>query len=124
VQSLASGEHVKVRPMGQKTVEGDVAAVTDTALTVTRKGRSTTIDRSAIREVKVKSAKVKQRNQLVSAAIGGTGGVVAGVIADGALTDGNGVSGSATVLFAAIGFAAGFVISSLRPAYRTIYKVE
>jgi hypothetical protein len=122
VQSLSSGELVKVRLLKKGIVSGGIVSCTDTALTVSEKGVPVNIVKSDIRELKVKQ-RTRLRNGVLGAAIGGGSGIAIIAIADGALTDGNGMSGKYAALLGAVGAGTGF-LGTLQPKYRTIYKIH
>jgi hypothetical protein len=122
VKALTSGELVKVRLLKTAVISGAIVSCTETALTVTENGRQMNIARSDIRELKVKGGK-RLRKGLLGAAIGGTSGIAIIAIADGALTDGNGMSGKYAALLGAVGAGIGF-LATLEPEYRTIYKLR
>jgi hypothetical protein len=122
VQALTSGELVKVRLLKKGVVSGTMVSSTETALTVTEKGRQMDIARSDIRELKVKGRR-RLRKSVLGAAIGGTSGIAIIAIADGALTDGNGMSGKYAALLGAVGAGIGF-LATFEPEYRTIYKIR
>ena len=108
--------------MKKGTVQGNLVSVTETEVTVaTTKGDVTTA-KSDIREVKVKGSQTNK--QLLGAGIGGASGIATAAILDGALTDGNGTSGDAVLIFGALGAAAGLLIPSLHASYKTVYKVR
>jgi len=121
VHMLPAGEAVQIRLTKRGTVSGTIVSSTESAVTVATKTGEVTTARSDIKEVKVKLT--HSNKTLINTAIGVAGGVAVATILDGALTDGNGVSGGAVGLFAAIGGAAGFV-TSLGASYKTIYKVR
>ena len=122
VKALTSGELVKVRLLKTGVVSGTMVSCTETALTVTEKGRQMNIARSDIRELKVKG-RPRLRKRLLGAAIGGTSGIAIIAIADGALTDGHGMSGKYAALLGAVGAGIGF-LATLEPEYSTIYKLR
>jgi hypothetical protein len=122
VQSLSSGELVKVRLLNKGIVSGGIVSCTDSALTVSEKGVPVNIVNSDIRELKVKQ-RPRLRNGILGAAIGGGSGIAIIAIADGALTDGNGMSGKYAALLGAVGAGTGF-LGTLQPKYRTIYKIH
>ena len=122
VKALTSGELVKVRLLKTAVISGTIVSCTETALTVTENGRQMNIARSDIRELKVKGGQ-RLRKNLLGAAIGGTSGIAIIAIADGALTDGNGMSGKYAALLGAVGAGIGF-LATLEPEYRTIYKLR
>jgi hypothetical protein len=121
VQAIAAGEGVQVHLMKKGTVSGNIVSSTDTAVTVSTKAGEVTTARSDIKEVKVKRSKTTKT--VINTGIGAGAGVATATILDGALTDGNGVSGSAVAFFAAIGAGVGF-LTALGPSYKTIYKVR
>jgi len=122
VKALTSGELVKVRLLKKEVISRAIVSCTETAMTVTENGRQMDIARSDIRELKVKGGK-RLRKSLLGAAIGGTSGIAIIAIADGALTDGNGMSGKYAALLGAVGAGIGF-LATLEPEYRTIYKLR
>jgi hypothetical protein len=123
VQALSSGELVEVRLLKKGSVSGRIAASTEMGLTVTANdGHVTNIARSDIRELKART-KRRLRSHVFGAAIGATSGIVLAVILDGALTDGNGISGKYAALLGAICAGIGF-ITTLEPTYSTIYKIR
>src|SRR5262245_4786910 len=123
VRALSSGELVEVRLLKKGSVKGSIASSTDTGLTVTaERGQMMNVARSDIGEVRVKQTR-RLRNRLLGVAIGGTSGVVLTAILDGAVTDGNGMSGKYAALLGAIGAGVGW-ITMLGPTYRTIYKIR
>lgn len=122
VKALTSGEFVRVRLLKTGVVSGTMVSCTETALTVTENGRQMNIARSEIRELKVKGRQ-RLKKGLLGAAIGGTSGIAIVAIADGALTDGNGMSGKYAALLGVVGAGIGF-LAMLEPEYRTIYKLR
>lgn len=122
VQALHPGDFVEVRLQKKETFRGTLVSSTEIALTVDAKSGQTTTARSDIKEVKVKRG--RGRSQILGAAIGAASGVATAAILDGALTDGNGMSGSAAVFFGAVGAAVGLAITSFRSDYKTVYKAR
>jgi hypothetical protein len=108
--------------MPNKKVRGSVVSATDSGLVISAKSGQVSVAKSDIKEVKVSSESARIKKGAINGAIGAGGGVATAAILDGALTDGNGMSGAAAVFFGVIGGAAGFVIGMLRPGYKTIYK--
>jgi hypothetical protein len=123
VQALPPGEFVEVRLVKKLTVSGNIASSTDAALTLTgERGRLLNVNRSDIREVKVRRRQ-RTRNRALGAAIGGASGIITIAILDGALTDGDGISGKYAALLGAVGAGLGF-LTMLAPTYTTIYKIR
>ena len=120
VQALPAGEAIQVGLIKKESVRGNIVSSTEMTVTVATKGGEMTTARSDIKEVKVKRGQLTKN--LVGAGIGGAAGVTTAAILDGALTDGNGVSESAAAFLGAVGAGAGFLLSALQPAYKTIYK--
>jgi len=95
----------------------------DTTLTLASQGSQLlTVTRSEIKEVKVKR-KQRMRNRVFSAAAGGGIGIAIIAILDGALTDGNGMSGKYAALLGGMAAGIGF-LTMLGPRYITIYKIR
>jgi hypothetical protein len=122
VQSLKPGEKVEVHRITKKKLRGALVSVASDSITVEVQNLPIAIPRSEIRRLKVESESQRSKNAAIGAGIGAGGGIAAAIILDGALTDGNGVSGSAAVLLGGLGSAAGFVIRIMRRAYKTIYE--
>jgi len=122
VQSLKPGEKVEVHRIKKKKLRGALVSVASDSVTVEVQNLPIAIPRSEIRRLKVESESQRSKNAAIGAGIGAGGGIAAAIILDGALTDGNGVSGSAAVLLGGLGSAAGFVIRIMRRAYKTIYE--
>jgi hypothetical protein len=122
VQALSVGEFVQLRLLKKGTIRGSIVSATETALTVAAKGGQLTTARSDIQEVKVKRGQL--RKGVMGAAIGAASGVGTIAILDGALTDGNGMSGSYAALMGILGAGIGLMVTSFRPAYTTIYKIH
>src|SRR5262249_45944399 len=106
----------------KKKLRGALVSVASDSVTVEVQNLPIAIPRSEIRRLKVESESQRSKNAAIGAGIGAGGGIAAAIILDGALTDGNGVSGSTAVLLGGLGSAAGFVIRIMRRAYKTIYE--
>jgi hypothetical protein len=112
IQALPAGEAIQVGLIKKGTVRGNIVSSTELTVTVATKGGEVTTARSDIKEVKVKRGQLTKN--LLGAGIGGAAGVTTAAILDGALTDGNGMSGSAAVFLGAVGAGVGFLVSALR----------
>jgi|SRR6185295_14112505 len=125
VQSVASGTEVEIKVEIQKLknkIRGSFVSATDSTLVVSAKAGQLNIARSDIHEVNVKSESARLRKGAIGAAIGVAGGVGIAAGLDGALTDGNGISGGAALLLGAVGGLAGFLLRVRSTAYTRIYR--
>lgn len=122
VQLLSPGVELEVR--GPKKIKGKLSSVTSTAIVVVADGQVMNLSRSEIREIKVRRDSVSSTKGAIAAGIGAASGLGTAAILDGALTDGNGMSKTAALNFTFIGAIVGFLWGTLRPEYRTVYKVR
>ena len=79
------------------------------------------IARADVAELKVKQQR-PLRSRILGPVIGAGAGIGAIAIADGALTDGNGMSGKYAAMLGAVGAGIGF-LATLGPTYNTVYKL-
>jgi hypothetical protein len=122
LHGLRSGDAVRVAETGGQEHHGSFTAVSADALTIRTSDGPHNIERTKIREVKVRSSGRRIRNLLIGAGIGLATGIAADQTLGAALRNETGDSKRPIMYLAPIALFGG--IGAAIPAYRTVYRLR